>query len=360
MAESTSTARVESYCSSAKKYLNEPWSSPFDPSSVSPDILYELAIHLLQPSSEKLGIPTAKLRSFIKLAQDKYRSNAYHCWAHAVHVTFNAERLFQDLRDVNSFTDLDHFVLLFSALIHDLDHPGHTNLMEIQSKSKLARLYNDQSVIENNSISVSYSLAYEVNLFSDLEDGLQSSLRERSIELVLATDISPPSGKDRALLINAKWNAAFTEGRAFQVETTDQVQNVSVLIIRVADLGSAMQPYSIFANWSHRLYMENNKASGLTQEQHVNTQKPFMEYLCVPLLQFAKKYPIFKSIDMYIDLLQSNLNKWNEMDVPKKCSDIAQLYVVQPGVVQAELVAISVDVKDSEVKTCSGTTDEKE
>ena len=114
-----------------------------------------------------------------------------------------------DLRDVSSFTNLDQFLLLFAALIHDLDHPGHSNMFEIESKSKMACLYNDQSVIENNSMAQAYELVYQVDLFSDLSADVQSTLRTRCVEMVLATDISPPSGKDRALLMQSKWDDAF-------------------------------------------------------------------------------------------------------------------------------------------------------
>jgi hypothetical protein len=40
--------------------------------------------------------------------------------------------------------------LLISAAAHDVDHPGHNNLFEIKTKSKLATLYNDQAVLENH------------------------------------------------------------------------------------------------------------------------------------------------------------------------------------------------------------------
>ena len=349
-----SPTKSESNQDDAKQYITEPWSSSFDPSSLSPETLYDMAVLLLQPSSVKLGIPTTKLRLFLSLAQANYRQNAYHCWAHAVHVTFNAYRLLQDLKDLESFDDFDVFVLLFSALIHDLDHPGHSNMMEISNNSKMARLYNDQSVIENNSICIAYNLVHDINLFSDLTTEMQGMLRTRCVELVLATDISPPSGKDRAMLVEAKWNAMVqamgnsggsvgSEASGgvdceFKIVTTEQRQRVSIMLLNIADLGSAMQPVNVFSNWSQRLYIENNKSTGLTQEQHIKTQQPFMQYLCLPLLQFASKYPILKNINVYLNLLQNNLDTWNEMNTVKRCSVITAAYVVQPGVVQSNLV----------------------
>jgi hypothetical protein len=40
--------------------------------------------------------------------------------------------------------------LIISAAAHDVDHPGNNNLLEIKTKSKLATLYNDQSVLESH------------------------------------------------------------------------------------------------------------------------------------------------------------------------------------------------------------------
>jgi hypothetical protein len=40
--------------------------------------------------------------------------------------------------------------LYLSSAAHDVDHPGHNNMFEIKTKSKLATLYNDQAVLENH------------------------------------------------------------------------------------------------------------------------------------------------------------------------------------------------------------------
>ena len=52
--------------------------------------------------------------------------------------------------DVCRITTFDIAALILSAAAHDVDHPGHNNLFEIKSKSKLAILYNDQAVLENH------------------------------------------------------------------------------------------------------------------------------------------------------------------------------------------------------------------
>ena len=341
------SASSESAQEVAKRCVQEPWSSTFDPSSISNSALHELAFLLFQPSAESIGIPNQQLRTFLSLVQNNYLANPYHCWAHAVHVTFNAWRLARDLVDSSSFDEFDQFILLFSAIIHDLHHPGHTNMVEIESRSPLARLYNDQSVIENNSLAKAYELVDSIQLFDGLTKEKQFEVRIRVVEMVLATDISPPTGKDRATLMASKWNAAFAgmlESGAggvdsgagdsgaitFHVETLEQRQCVLVRLLCIADLGSAMQPFSVFANWSQRLYVENNLCTGLTHEGHVNTQKPFMEYLCVPLVMEASRFPILKNIEMLKELLESNLQRWNGLSVEEKCSAIETEYIQQP------------------------------
>ena len=59
------------------------------------------------------------------------------------------------------FTVLDFFSLFISAAGHDIDHPGNNNLYEVKTRSKLATLYNDVSVLENH---------HAASLFFILED----------------------------------------------------------------------------------------------------------------------------------------------------------------------------------------------
>ena len=285
------------------------WSSDLDPASLGGDALTDLVMDVFQVngSAGLLGIQEDTLRSFVAQVRDNYQDNAYHCFAHAVHVLLNSHRLLADLKDASTFTKEEHFALLFSALVHDLDHPGHTNMFEIESKSKLARMYNDQSVLEMHSISLSFELADRVALFANVAESVQRSLRKRIVEIVLATDIGPPSGRDRGILVKAKWDQAFAQG--FSLSGEDQRMCVLVQLMRAADVGSAMQSYNIFANWSQRLYLENNKAVGLTQEGHTRTQEPFLAKYCLPLIKLIKMFPILKGDELMEDAVSNNLER---------------------------------------------------
>eukprot|EP00946_MAST-07B_sp_MAST-7B-sp1_P004780 g4780.t1 len=309
------------------------WSSDCDPSALEADALLDLAMGIFKASGTlpALRINEGVLRAFATQVRAHYRANMYHCFAHAVHVLLNAHRLLQDLCNPDAFTAEERFALLFSALVHDLDHPGHTNMFEIEQESPLARLYNDQSVLEMHSISLAYQLADATHLFANMADAAaRRSLRARVVEIVLATDIGPPSGPDRGIQVRAKWDMAFAGGIRVD-ESAVQRMCILVQLMRAADVGSAMQPYRIFANWSHRLYLENKKAFGLTQEAHTKTQGPFMGKYCMPLIQLIGSFPILKSAAAMEESVANNLKRWTGMSVPEQCSDLTHNFTPDPG-----------------------------
>ena len=48
--------------------------------------------------------------------------------------------------------------MLFAAAVHDFEHTGTTNNFHVQTKSRLAMIYNDRSVLENHHLSVAFRL----------------------------------------------------------------------------------------------------------------------------------------------------------------------------------------------------------
>lgn len=54
------------------------------------------------------------------------------------------------MKDLSKLSDIEIFTTIVSGAAHDIDHPGTNNVFEIKCRSKLALLYNDQSVLENH------------------------------------------------------------------------------------------------------------------------------------------------------------------------------------------------------------------
>jgi hypothetical protein len=56
---------------------------------------------------------------------------------------------------------LTHFAVVFSALIHDLDHRGVSNGQLAKEKPGLAQKYKDTSIAEQNSVNLGWSMLME-------------------------------------------------------------------------------------------------------------------------------------------------------------------------------------------------------
>jgi hypothetical protein len=53
---------------------------------------------------------------------------------------------------------LTQFTIVFSALIHDVDHTGVPNGQLIKEEAHVATLYNNKSVAEQNSLDLAFEL----------------------------------------------------------------------------------------------------------------------------------------------------------------------------------------------------------
>lgn len=101
---------------------------------------------------EKLDIDRVRFRAFFYEIQELYRKdNHYH---NAIHGADVAQAVFYFLEKGggNSTCKLDLLETvscLLAAAVHDVDHPGVNNYYLVNTKSPLAILYNDKSVLEN-------------------------------------------------------------------------------------------------------------------------------------------------------------------------------------------------------------------
>ena len=102
-----------------------------------------------------------------------YRRNFYHSQVHAADVVQNLTIFFDkcDVKEICGMTDNDIFFSLLSGAAHDMDHPGTNNAFEVKMKSKLALLYNDQSVLEHHHAASFFFLLDNVNYDCNIMNG---------------------------------------------------------------------------------------------------------------------------------------------------------------------------------------------
>ncbi|GFY14268.1 hypothetical protein TNCV_3614571 [Trichonephila clavipes] len=130
-------------------------------------------------------IPSKTLINFLLNLEDHYLNVPYHNSSHAADVTQSVHVLLMMPALESVFTDLEVLSILFSAAIHDVDHPGVTNQYLINSSSELALMYNDESVLENHSLAVAFKLLQDenCNIFANLNKKQLLSLRKMAIDM---------------------------------------------------------------------------------------------------------------------------------------------------------------------------------
>ncbi|XP_069791985.1 dual specificity calcium/calmodulin-dependent 3',5'-cyclic nucleotide phosphodiesterase 1A isoform X2 [Narcine bancroftii] len=174
----------------------------------------------------RFRIPVSSLMSFVEALEAGYSKykNPYHNLIHAADVAQTVHYLMLHTGIMHWFTELDILAMLFAAAIHDYEHTGTTNNFHIQTRSGVAILYNDRSVLENYHVSAAYRLMQEeeMNIMCNLSKDDWRDLRTLVIEMVLSTDMSchfqqiktmrntlqQPEGTDKAKVMSLMLHAA--------------------------------------------------------------------------------------------------------------------------------------------------------
>ncbi|CAF0782279.1 unnamed protein product [Adineta steineri] len=197
------------------------------------------------------------LISYLLTLEDHYQQVPYHNKAHgadvcqSMHVLLNASAL------DGVFTELEVMSAIFASAVHDVDHPGVTNQFLINTKSDLAIMYNDESVLENHHLAVAFKLlqANERNIFAHLTAKQIKTLRKMVIDMVLATDMS----KHMQLLADLKTmveSKKVTGNNIIMLESYDDRIQVLQNMIHCADLSNPTKPLDIYIKWTDRIMEE--------------------------------------------------------------------------------------------------------
>jgi hypothetical protein len=186
-----------------------------------------------------------QLQIFVTRILEHYQADAgFHNFRHAYHVVLSCNKLLDQLllTDKSSGSsppentpksgagDSNHpkrspptfglrkdptalFGLVFSALIHDVGHPGISNRQRVNEQDAMAIRYNDESVHENYALSYAFG-EFLGNDFGDLRrtifpaDAHYRYFRKLVVDAVLSTDLASPV---RIQISRSKFQEAFSE-----------------------------------------------------------------------------------------------------------------------------------------------------
>jgi hypothetical protein len=240
-------------------------------------------------SIELEQIVSTQLHQYIDIIASMYRSNPFHNFEHACHVTMAVNKLLKristpDLDDLkvrvgdgvgeiaSHLHDYTHginsdqltlFAIVFSALIHDVDHSGVSNGQVIIESKELAALYKNKSIAEQNSLDIAWDLLMSTE-FTELRNCLFSTqtellrFRQVIVNVVLATDIFDKELND---LRKKRWTKAFSGDEA-STEDFGNLRATIVIehIIQASDVAHTMQHWHIYCKWNKRLFLEMYRA----------------------------------------------------------------------------------------------------
>ncbi|XP_075465012.1 dual specificity calcium/calmodulin-dependent 3',5'-cyclic nucleotide phosphodiesterase 1A isoform X2 [Ascaphus truei] len=196
----------------------------------------------------RFKIPISCLVLFVEALEvgySKYK-NPYHNLVHAADVTQTVHYIVLHTGIMHWLTELEILAMIFAAAIHDYEHTGTTNNFHIQTRSAVAILYNDRSILENHHVSAAYRILQddEMNILVNLSKDDWRDLRALVIEMVLSTDMSGHFQQIKTMRHTLQ-----------QPEGIDRAKTMS-LILHAADISHPAKPWDMHQRWTNLLMEE--------------------------------------------------------------------------------------------------------
>jgi 3'5'-cyclic nucleotide phosphodiesterase len=272
-----------------------------------------------------------QLQNYITTIALAYRSNPFHNFEHACHVVMGTKKLLstftKSLESSPSTTaygitsdPLTQFTILFSALIHDVDHAGVSNAQLVLEKSSLAMFYDNKSVAEQNSVTIAWDLLMQSE-FLDLRNAITANgsdlitFRQVLVNSVLATDLFDA---DLKRLRENRWEQAFASTNTdSDVGCNLRATIIIEHIIQAADVSHTMQHWHVYQKWNKKLFVEmyNAYKAGRAAKDPTHGwyegELGFFDQYIIPLAKKLKTCGVFGvSCDELLDYAMDNRAEW--------------------------------------------------
>jgi 3'5'-cyclic nucleotide phosphodiesterase/Adenylate and Guanylate cyclase catalytic domain len=286
----------------------------------------------------------AQLTHYISRIAYSYRNNPFHNFEHASHVTMSVMKLLSRTSEPVAHPSLTlqetlvpdecdqlvvqaiksdpllKFACVFSAMIHDVDHPGVPNLQLQHENKTLADRYRQKSIAEQNSVTVAWDMLLESH-YSELRNCIAPTLPEQQrfrqlvVNSVMATDIMD---KDLKKLRNDRWDQAFhSRGSGSLQDIVDRKATIVIEhLIQASDVAHTMQHWHIYIRWNERLleemyqaYVDGRSDTDPCNDWFVN-ELGFLDHYVIPLAKKLKDCGVFGvSSSEYLDYAVRNRNE---------------------------------------------------
>ncbi|CAF1394493.1 unnamed protein product [Adineta ricciae] len=210
------------------------------------------------------------LKNFARALTDGYTKfrPPYHNDYHGADVLQTAHCLLIKSSLLHVFAHTEITALLFAAAIHDYEHPGLNNNYLIRTRSDLALIYNDSSVLENHHSSAVFKLLRDkrFNIWSNMNVDEYRTFRSLVISLVLATDMA-----NHASLVERMSTYFFFKETNATTTATDSKTLLQTLL-HAADISNAAKPWPVYVQSAEKV-MEEFFMQGDLEKIHCDDNK---------------------------------------------------------------------------------------
>jgi hypothetical protein len=289
-----------------------------------------------------------QLERYVEKVASMYHDHPFHNFEHASHVSMSVIKLLSRISDpakkLNNKTGTDgnigsvphdhsyginsdpltQFACVFSAMSHDVDHPGVPNNQLVNENTKIATFYENKSVAEQNSVDLVWELLMQED-FSALRGAIYCNEEEKKrfrqllINVVLATDIMD---KDLKSLRDARWAKAFTELPKVEAAGHTLNRKATIVIehlIQASDVAHTMQHWEVYRKWNACLFRElhlaysQGRAEKDPAESWFQGEIGFFDFYIIPLAKKLHQCGSFGvSSQEYLKYALENRRRWED------------------------------------------------
>ena len=325
------------------------FSNNLDTTTFSSDDLCGLTLEIFRAAGlpDLLAQDERRVQRLILGARDRmWTQNAYHSWAHVVDMTAAASDIATRTGAMARFSPWERFALLSSALLHDLDHPGVSNIENAEKLDKVSQAglqYRSMRTasteglegcptLEDHHLRCALSLLEDggVGMMAGMTSVECDDLRHSIAANILATDLKRHFAYTAQAHTMAEAAGGNHPGGCPGPEVSRPSPEVShqlemELIMKSADLSNCAKPFPVAARWALRVtdefYAEGDALSRLglavarTHDRRVTSraavQRSFIDALALPWFDgMANMFPALAGL---ADGVRGNRAVWEGM-----------------------------------------------
>lgn len=225
-------------------------------------VTFVCALFDTEGSAAELGVNAEKLHAFVRKVSQHYRENPYHNFHHAADTVNTVGWMLSRPLLRERIPPHYRFLLMLTALMHDVEHPGTNNQWEVQTNSSLAKKYENVAVLEKHSYDVTLKIMADPAYALFLPFGEETARQWLRImeEIVLATDFAV----HRQFLDEFR---AYLESHPRDFSDPVFLSWVCRALMKAADIANTSKPFPEAKVWGQRVMMEF-WAQGVMEKQH--------------------------------------------------------------------------------------------